>query len=204
MVGETGVTKMDSNAAGFMVNVAVFEVMPEKVAVISVVPIAMEDASPELLTIATPVIEEFHVADDVISCFDPSEKVPEAANCCVLPKEIFELGGVMVIEDKTAGVTDSVADGELTESKIAVMNVVPVLTDVTSPLVGAVLLIVETAVFDDVHVAQVVRLWPDPSARVPEAVNCCVVPLAMLALAGLTAMDITGEEMSAAVPVTPV
>ena len=194
MVGETGVTKIDSNAAGLMVNVAVFEVMLEKVAVISVAPVAMEDASPVLLMVATLVLDDVHVTDDDMSCIDPSEKVPEAANCCFSPKGILELGGVMVIEDKTAGVTDSVADGELTESKIAVMNVVPVLTDVTSPLVGAVLLIVETAVFDDVHVAQVVRLWPDPSARVPEAVNCCVVPLAMLALAGLTAMDITGEE----------
>jgi len=195
---------MDTSSGGITVNTAVLEVNPEELAVIAVVPSAMEVASPVLLTVATPVLEEFHVTDNDMSCFDPSEKVPVAANCCVLPKGIFELDGVMVIEDKTAGVTDSVADGELTESKVAVMNVVPVLTDVASPLVAAVLLIVATPVFDDVHVVQVVRLWPDPSARVPEAVNCCVVPLAMLALAGLTAIDITGEEMSAAVPVTPV
>jgi hypothetical protein len=197
-----GVTKMDSNAAGFTVNIAMFEVRPDKLAVISVVPVAMEDDSPVSLMVATPVLDESHVTDSDMSCTDPSEKVPEAANCCVSPKGIFALGGVMVIEDKTAGVTDSDAEGELTKSKIAVMNVVPVLTDVTNPLVAAVLLIVATPVSDDVHVAHVVRLWSAPSARVPEAVNCCVVPRAMLALCGLTAMEITGEEISSAVPVT--
>jgi len=195
---------MDTSSGGVTVNAAVFEVNPDELAVIAVVPSEMEVASPVVLMVATPVLEDPHVTDDDISCFDPSEKVPDAANCSVLPKGIFELEGVMVIEDKIAGVTASAADGELTESKLAEMKVVPVLTDVTSPLVVAVLLIVATPVFDDVHVAHVVRLWPAPSARVPEAVNCCVVPLAMLAVAGLTAIDITGEEMSAAVPVTPV
>jgi len=194
---------MDSSAAGFIVNIAAFEVIPEKVAVISVAPVAMEAASPVLLMVATPVLDEVHVTADDMSCIDPSEKIPEAANCSVSPNGIFELGGVMVIEDKTAGVTDSVADGELIESNIAVINAVPVSTDVTSPLVGAVLLIVASPMFDDIHVAHVVRPWSAPSARVPDAVNCCVVPLAMLALCGFTAMEITGEEMSAAVPVTP-
>jgi len=158
MVGATGVTKMDSNAAEVTVNVAMFEVFPERVADMSVVPIAREVARPVLLMVATPVLDEFHVTEEDMSCFNPPEKVPDAANCCVLPRGIFELGGVMVMEDKTAGVTDSVDDGELTESKVAVMNVVPVLTDVTSPLVPSVLLIVATPVSDDVQLAQVVRL----------------------------------------------
>ncbi len=194
---------MDTSLGGITVNAAVLEVIPDELAVIAVAPSAMEVASPLLLMLATLAFEDSHVIEDDISWFEPSEKVPEAANCCVLPKGIFELDGDIVIEDKIAGVTDSVADGELTESKIAAMKVVPVLTDMTSPLVVEGLLIVATSVFVDVHVAQVVRLCPAPSARVPEAVNCCVVPSAMLALAGLTAMDITGEEMRTAVPVTP-
>lgn len=75
-----------------------------------------------------------------------------------MPRGIDGAAGVMVIEVRTAGVTVSVAEGELTESNIAVMNVVPVLRDVTSPLVAALLLIVATAEFDENQVAHLVKL----------------------------------------------
>ncbi len=112
------------------------------------------------------------------------------------------LTGVMLNDVRMAGVTVSVTDVDMTELYVAIMNVVPVATDVTSPFVPAVLN-VATDVTEDNHVAQGVRSCSALFTSVPEAVNCCVVPLAMLALAGLTAIDVTGEEMRSATPVIP-
>lgn len=55
------------------------------------------DASPELLMVAMLVLLEFHAAETLPMV--PSEKVAEAANCCVCPAEIEMLGfdGVTVM-----------------------------------------------------------------------------------------------------------
>ena len=125
-----------------------------------------------------------------------------AVNCCVIPRGIDDAIGVMVIDVRTAGVTESVVD-ELTESNVAVMSVVPVLADVASPLVAAALLTVATCGIDEDHVAHVVKLCTVLSARVPAAVNFCVVPLAMLAFIGLIAIVVTGDVARTAEPLAP-
>ncbi len=179
-----------------------FEVLSKLTAVILVVPVARDVASPDELIDATVGAEEIQSTDDVKSWIDVSEKVPIAINCCVLPRGMAVFVGVIVNDVRIAGVTVSVADVETTELYVAKMAVVPVLTEVTSPFVPDVLN-VATVLTEDIHVTQGVRSCLALFTSVPEAVNCCVVPLAMLALAGLTTIDATGEDMRSAVPVIP-
>ncbi len=193
---------MDTNSGGVTVNVAVFDLTPDKPAVTVVVPSATDVASPVELMVATADLDEAQVTNDDMSCTEPSEKVPMAVNCCVLPRGINDAAGVMVIDVSTAGVTERVAD-ELTESNVALMSVVPVLTEVASPLVAASLLIVATDWFDDDQVAHVVKLCTVLSARVPAAVNFCVVPKAILAVIGLITIVVTGDVARTAEPVAP-
>ncbi len=201
---ETGVTKIDSSAAGFTVSVAVFEVwvLSMLTAFILVVPVARDVASPDELIDATVGAEESQSTDDVRSWVDLSVKVPIATNCCVLPRGMAVFVGVIVNDVRRAGVTVSDADVETTELYVAIMMVVPVLTEVTSPFVPNVLN-VATDVSKDIHVTKEVRSCVALFTSVPEAVNCCIVPFAMLALAGLTTIDATGEDMRSAVPVIP-
>lgn len=90
---------------------------------------------------------------------------------------------------------------EVTKSNVAEMSVEPTLTAVASPL----LLMAATVVLDELHNAVVVKscVLAQPPDNVPVAVNCCVIPLGILVLAGATAIDDTWDEVSVAVPVTP-
>lgn len=85
IVAETGVTRIDTSAGAVIVRVASFEVMPDKLAVIVVVPCATEAASPfapeVLLMVATPGCDEFQAASDVISGVLPSEYDAMAVYC---------------------------------------------------------------------------------------------------------------------------
>jgi hypothetical protein len=203
-IAEAGDTVMDTSVAGVTVSVAPLEVIPESFAVIVVVPFAADVATPELLMLGTTVFEENQVASDVMSCVVLSENFPVAVNCWVRPRAILWLAGVTVIDVRTAGVTVSVAAGdEATESNIAEMTVEPSATAVASPCDRGALLMVATAVLDEVHVAHVVKPCMVLSDNVPVAMNCRVVPLAILALRGVTAIDATLDEVSVAEPVTP-
>lgn len=91
-----------------------------------------------------------------------------------------------------------VAVGEVTRSNIAEMSVEPTLTAVASP----VLLMVAIVVLDELQIADVVKscvlAQPD---NVPVAVNCCFVPLGILVLVGVVAIDATADEVSVVEPV---
>ncbi len=113
------------------------------------------------------------------------------------------LVGATVIDVITGEVTVRAAAGETIESNDAVMDEVPSLTAVASPRAPAALLIVTTGVLDDDHVAHGVKICAAPSVRVPVAANCFVVPLAIVAVEGVTDIPATGEARSVAVPVTP-
>jgi len=69
-----GVTAIDTSAAGVIVSVALFEVIPEEVAVIEVAPAVLDVANPfepaALLIAATAVFDECHVAVVVIFCVE--------------------------------------------------------------------------------------------------------------------------------------
>ena len=51
-----------------------------------------------------------HATEAVSGCVEPSEYVPVAVICCVLPHAMDALAGVTAMETSTAGVTVSVAE----------------------------------------------------------------------------------------------
>lgn len=200
-LAEAGVTVMDTNSAGVIVNVALFEVIPEKLAVMIVVPSALDVAAPlepdVLLMVATPMSEEFQITSDVKSCLVLPVNVPVAVNCTVVPMGIVVLVGVVAIDTSKAGVTVSVADDEGTESIVAVIVVVPMSTAVARPFEPGVSLTVATAVVDVAQVANdVTSCMLQPPVNVPMAVNCCVIPLGIDVLVGDVTIDATADEES--------
>src|SRR5882724_5409162 len=97
--------------------------------------------------------------------------------------------------ERLAGITAIETRGLVTVSVVvplmlldlAVMVEVPGPTAVTRPCVPALLLMVATAVEDELHVTSAVRSWVLWSLKVPVAVNCEVVPGATEAAAVITA-----------------
>ncbi len=77
---------------------------------------------------------------------------------------------------------------------------VPVPTAVASPAV----LIVATVVVNELQVTESVRFCVLVSLNVPVAVNCCVVPLGIEGLVGVTAIDtsVAAVTVSVVEPVT--
>ena len=119
-------------------------------------------------------------------------------NASVCPAAIELVAPAIVTDCNTAAVTVSVTPGLVTLPDAAVMLVVPATTPVASPLVA---LIVAAAVLDDVHTTPVVNGAVVPLLYVPVAVYCCVSPAAMLAVAGVTAIDCNTAAVT--VSVTP-
>ncbi len=130
----------------------------------------------------------------------PSLNVPLAVNLMDVRMEILGLTGLMVIETKCA--VDTVSGVEpLTDPKVALMVVLPAATLEARPCA----LMVAAAALDDVQVTVEVMSWVLLSLKVPVAVNCLVVPTAMLEFAGVTAMEtsVAAVTVSDAVPLTP-
>jgi hypothetical protein len=106
---------------------------------------------------------------------------------------MLEFAGVTAI-DTSVGVTVRVVEPEMLPD-MAFIIVLPTDTDEASPLEPAVLLIVATDTFDELHVTDVVRFCVELSEKVPVAVNCWVVPRGMLGFAGVTAIDTSVGEI---------
>ena len=134
--------------------------------------------------VATLVSELVQVTEVVISGVEPSEYVPVAVNCWVLPRAIVGLSGVTTIESSTASVTVSEAV-PLTPARVAVMVVVPGIRVVAKPPAA----IVATELSELVQVAVVVISAVEASEYVPVAVNCWVLPAATDGAAGVTAIE---------------
>jgi hypothetical protein len=96
----------------------------------------------------------------------PSENVPVAVNCWVLPRAIEGFGGETVSETNELRPTLRTAEPTITP-ELAVIAVAPFATPVASPL----LLTVAMLRFAEAQVAEVVRLLVLPSVKVPVAVN---------------------------------
>ena len=84
----------------------------------------------------------------------------------------------------------------LTAPRVAMMLVEPAATAWAWPCVPEVLLIVATPIEDELQVTELVRFFVVLSLYVPVAVNCCVLPEAIVGVAGVTVI-----ETSAATPV---
>jgi hypothetical protein len=191
MPGLVGVTARDTSVAGVTVRVVEAVMLPDA-AVIVVEPAAVDVATPlnpaVLLTLATAVADELQVTDLVRSCVVLSEYVPVAVNCRVVPLAMLGLVGVTARDTSVAGVTVRMVEPVMLPNA-AVIVVWPAAAHVARPLEPAALLTVATAVADELQVTVAVRSCVVVSENVPVAVKCWVVPLAMLGLTGVTAMD---------------
>ncbi len=108
------------------------------------------------------------MTDAVRSCFVPSENIPVAVNCLVVPTALVELKGVIEIDESPAGFTVSEVDPVMLPYA-AVIVVDPAATGVARPLVPASLLTVVTPVLDELQVAEAVRSCAVSSENVPVA-----------------------------------
>jgi hypothetical protein len=114
------------------------------------------------------------------------------------------LVGVTAMETSAAGVTVKVVLPVI-PPELAVIVVAPGVSDVAKPMVPGALLMVATDVEDELQITVVVRFCVVPSSKVPVAVNCWLVPKAMLGLVGVTAMETSaaGVTVKVVLPVIP-
>lgn len=151
-------------------------------------------ASPLDVIVTLVVSDELQVTMLVMSCWLPSLKVPSAVYCCWTPSEIGADCGETSILVTVALVTVRAVEPD-TEPWVAVIVVVPGATAVACPCRPAALLIVATAVLDEVQVTLAVMFWLVLSAYKPVAVNCGLVPGAAEGLVGVTVIDTNGFVM---------
>jgi hypothetical protein len=131
---------------------------------------------------------------------EPSEYVPVAASCVVVPAGTDGFVGVIAMLTRTPGVTERVSDwATWVVGSTTPIVVVPCVSAVTRPPGETV----ATSVADEVHVTVAVTSFVDPSVHVPRASSCPVNPAGTLGEAGERAMDAStaGVTVSAAVPV---
>src|SRR6266436_2309625 len=81
-----------------------------------------------------------------------------------------------------------------------------VLVPIPPALATPALLMMAIAVFEELQLTAPVRFWVLPLLYVPVAANCCVVPLVIEGLAGVTAIDnnvgaVPGSGRKAIIPV---
>ena len=165
MLGLVGVTAMDTSVAAVTARVVDPDMVPD-VAVSVVEPVVVGVANPfdpaALLMVATLVLEELQVAVVVRFWVLPSEYVPVAVNCWVVPRAMLGLVGVTAIDLSVAAVTVRVVDPDI-DPDVAVIVVEPVAAGVANPFEPTALLMVATPVLDELQVVVVVRFWVLPS-----------------------------------------
>lgn len=119
-----------------------------------------------------------------------------AVNCWLVPTAMFGFVGVTARDTSVAGVTRSVIHADMAPM-ITSMFVLPTPLAITVICPGALTaaavmpagLIVATFVSVESHVADVVRSCVVLSEYVPTAVNCWVVPVAIIELVGVIETD---------------
>ena len=163
-----------------------------KVALMLVLPEPTEVAKPlepaALEIVAIPGTEEAQVTDVVRSSVVPSEKVPVAINCWVVPAAMLGFGGVRASETKTGLVTVKVVLPDIA-SRVAVIIEVPRDRPVANPWVPSALETVATPLIEELHATCELKSCVVSSEKNPVAVNCPVKPLAILGLVGVTSID---------------
>lgn len=98
------------------------------------------------------------------------------------------LVGVIAKEVAVAAVTVNDAFAEI-DPEVAVMVVLPAATPWARPFVGLVSLIVAAAVFEELQSTVEVMFCLLLSVKVPVAINCWLVCLAIVGFAGVTAIE---------------
>ena len=195
ILGLTGVIARDESVAAVTSNVVEF-VMPVAASRAEIVmgpPTVKAVATPlvpaALLILATAEIggTVAHVTDAVRSSVERSEYIPVALNCSVVPLAIFRVTGVTTIDERVAAVTFKVVTSVFpVATSVAVIVVAPNVNAEANPVTGSML---ATAGVEEIQVTDDVFTITVLSEFIPIAVNCCVVPLAILGLIGLTDRD---------------
>ena len=109
MLGLVGVMDIDTNAEGVTVKTWAELFIPDRLAVILVVPVATDVANPVFAPIvATLGVAETQVAVVVMFWVEPSLYVPMAINCWVNPFAMHGLAGVTAIDANAEPVTVNV------------------------------------------------------------------------------------------------
>jgi hypothetical protein len=96
-----GVTAIETNA-GLIATFVCVLMLPE-LAVMTAAPMATLVAKPEALTVVMLESDELHVTELVRFDVLPSEYVPVAVNCCVVPITIEGLAGVIAKDARLRG-----------------------------------------------------------------------------------------------------
>ncbi len=154
-------------------------VNPPELPVTLAVPMLQLVAKPLLAMVATPGLADAQAVDAVRSWVLPSLNVPNVLSCSVVPNPIEESAGVIAIAVRTGGVTVSVPV-PLADPDVTVIVVVPTVRAVASPE----LLIEATLAAEAPQTAWLVKSFVLWLLKVPVTVNCCVSPLAMVAVDG--------------------
>ncbi len=177
----------------------VVPLIPAAVAEIVTVPAFLPWARPEPRTWAIFGFEDFHDRPLRLLEVLPSLNVPTAVNFSDVPFAIRGLLGLMLMDTRWAVETVKVVE-PLTAPSVAEIVVVPVARLLTEPK----LFMVAVAGLEEPQRTEGVRSCVLLSLKVPVAVNCFVVPTAMLEFAGVTAIDTKAAllTLSDAVPVT--
>ena len=150
---------MLATVAAVTEKVGVVAVCPSKLAEMETVPNATPVASPSCVTVATELLELDQLAELERFCMVPSEKVPVAVNCSVVPSGTgFGVVGVIAMDVSTAAETATL---KLLVCPPAwtVMMLVPGRMPLTVPLE----LVVATVVLEELRVALLVRSCVVPS-----------------------------------------
>ncbi len=119
-----------------------------------------------------------------------------AVNWWFVPAAMLELVGVTAIDTSVADVTFSVIDPQM-PPRVALIIVLPMPLAITvicpgeftADAVKLAELIVATLVSVEIHVAEVVRSCVVLSVYVPTAVNCWLVPVAIIEVVGVMLRD---------------
>jgi hypothetical protein len=184
IVAELGLTLTE--ATGTLITVIVaLPLLPSLVAVMAVDPAATPVATPMALTVANAVLPDVQAIVRPVRVL-PAESRAVAVNVAVPPTAPVAVAGVTVTEATGTFVTVR-AVVPLLPSLVAVMDVDPTPTPVTTPVV----LTVPTVVLPDVQaITRPVKMLLAESRSV--AVNAPVCPTNTVAGAGVTVTDVTG------------
>src|SRR5713226_9106805 len=150
-----------------------------------VLPWAWLVAKPALLMVAAEPLFEAQAARLVRSCVLLSPKTPIALNCWLIPRGIAGFGGVTTMDCRMGAVTVSSVES-LCPLKLAV---IVVLLPCFNPLANPGATMPATVTSDELHVALAVISWLVP-LKSPVAMNCCLSPLGIEGLTGVTVTDV--------------
>ena len=155
------------------------------VAVTPVVPRARPLAAP-LLTDAMPLVCVAQAALALTSAMLPSENVPVAVKCRVMPTPVCSVAGAMTMDWIVAAIVFK-ANVPLVVPDVAVIVVVPSVNASARPLAAPMS---ATAGVLDVHVtaSETSAVWP--SAKVPVALKRCEMPSGSVPVEGAIAMAV--------------